>query len=67
MAKTYWVYILTNRSGTLYVGMTSNLERRIAEHRAGHYPNAFTARYAMDRLIYAESYATAQEATRRER
>jgi len=67
VAKTYWVYILTNRSGTLYVGMTSDLERRIAEHRARHFPNAFTARYAMDRLIYAEPHATALDATRRER
>ena len=67
MAKTYWVYILTNRSGTLYIGMTSDLERRVAEHRAGRYPNAFTARYAMDRLIYTESYDSARDATRRER
>lgn len=67
MAKTYWVYILTNRSGTLYVGMTSDLERRIAEHRAGHYPNAFTERYAIDRLIYAEPYASARNAVQRER
>jgi len=67
MAKTYWVYILTNRSGTLYVGMTSNLERRIAEHRAGHYPNAFTERYAIDRLIYVERYTEARDAVQRER
>ncbi|MEP0547351.1 MAG: GIY-YIG nuclease family protein [Rhodothermales bacterium] len=67
MAKMYWVYILTNRLGTLYVGMTSDLERRIAEHRAGHFPNAFTARYAMDRLIYAEPYDSARDATQRER
>ena len=67
MAKTYWVYILTNRSGTLYVGMTSDLERRVAEHRTGRFPDAFTARYAMDRLIYAEPWETAREAARRER
>ena len=67
MAKTYWVYILTNRSGTLYVGMTSDLERRVAEHWAKLDPESFTARYAMDRLIYAESYPTPGEAIYREK
>ncbi len=67
MAKTYWVYILTNRSGTLYVGMTNDLERRVAEHRANAVPEAFTARYAIDRLVYAESYPTPGEAIRREK
>jgi putative endonuclease len=67
MAKTYWVYILTNRSGTLYVGMTNDLERRVAEHWTGLAPASFTARYAMDRLIYAESYRTPSEAIQREK
>jgi len=67
MAKTYWVYILTNRSGTLYVGMTNDLERRVAEHRAQVDSKAFTARYALDRLIYAGSYATPSEAIQREK
>jgi putative endonuclease len=39
----YYVYILTNRRGTLYTGVTNDLERRLAEHRAGK--SGFTARY----------------------
>ncbi|MEM1041009.1 MAG: GIY-YIG nuclease family protein [Bacteroidota bacterium] len=67
MAKTYWVYILTNRSGTLYIGMMNDLEQRVAEHRAQADSGAFTARYATDRLVYAESYPTPTEAIRREK
>ena len=52
--RTYWVYIMTNRSGTLYVGMTNDLMRRIYEHRQGQIPG-FTARYKITRLIHSES------------
>lgn len=65
--KTYWVYILTNRSGTLYIGVTSDLERRLAEHARGADPNAFTARYAIDRLIYLERFADVGDAIQREK
>ena len=64
--KTYWVYLLTNRSGTLYVGVTNNLERRLAEHAAGG-EERFTGRYALDRLIYAEPYPDVRDAIRREK
>ena len=50
----YYVYIMTNRSGTLYVGVTNNIARRVAEHRAATTPG-FTARYRLDRLAYYES------------
>ena len=52
--RTYWVYIMTNRSGTLYVGMTNDLVRRVNEHRQGQIPG-FTDRYKITRLIHAES------------
>ena len=49
---TYWVYILASRKhGTLYVGVTNSLERRIAEHRAKGVPG-FTRTYGVDRLVF---------------
>ena len=45
-----YVYIMTNRSRTLYVGVTNNLMRRVAEHKAGT-GKTFTARYRIDRLV----------------
>ena len=62
--RTYWVYILTNRSGTLYVGVTNDLERRMAEHAAGGV-GSFTGRYALNRLIYAEPYPDVRDAIAR--
>ena len=65
--KTYHVYILTNRSGTLYIGMTSELKGRLAQHREGVFPKAFTKRYRMDRLVYVEEFSEARDAVQRER
>jgi putative endonuclease len=48
----YYVYIATNRSGTLYTGMTGDLECRLAQHREGLSP--FTAKYRIGRLLYFE-------------
>ena len=48
--RSFYVYIMTNRSGTLYVGVTNNLERRVSEHRRGH--GSFTSRYRLVKLIY---------------
>ena len=51
-----WVYIMTNRpNGTLYVGVTSDLVRRVAEHRAGEVAG-FTQRYGLKRLVYFERH-----------
>ena len=50
---TYWVYIMTNRSNTLDVGMTNNLACRVWQHRTGRL-EGFAATYNIDRLIYAE-------------
>ncbi|MCA9878133.1 MAG: GIY-YIG nuclease family protein [Thermomicrobiales bacterium] len=62
---TCWVYILTNRSGTLYIGCTSNLPRRLWEHQQGQVPG-FTAQYRITRLIYAEQHPTVRDAMGRE-
>ena len=51
--RSYWVYIVTNRTRTLYVGVTNDLERRLFEHRSRS-GKGFTSRYSIDRLLYAE-------------
>jgi putative endonuclease len=53
---TYWVYILASRRhGTLYVGITNSLERRIAEHKNKTY-DGFTAKYGVDRLVWCMGF-----------
>jgi putative endonuclease len=64
--RRYWVYILTNRSGTLYVGVTNDLERRMAEHREGTV-SGFTSRYRIHRLLYCEEYGYIEDAIAREK
>ena len=62
-----WVYIVTNRpNGTLYVGVTSDLPRRIWEHREGII-DGFTRRYGLKRLVWCEAHATIQSAIQREK
>jgi putative endonuclease len=64
--KSYYVYILTNRSKTLYTGFTSNLEQRIWQHK-NHVFGGFTDRYDIDTLVYYETYSTVQRAIAREK
>jgi len=64
---SYWVYILASApGGTLYVGVTNDLVRRVYEHRQG-FANGFTRKYAIKRLIYFEAYDTALAAIQREK
>ena len=52
---SYYVYILTNKNHTvLYTGVTSNLIRRVYEHKNHADPNSFTAKYKVEKLIYFE-------------
>ena len=65
--KGGWVYILTNRpNGTLYVGATNDLARRIWEHRIGA-AKGFTKKYGLKRLVYTEHYDDILLAKQRER
>lgn len=67
MAGLHYVYILASqRNGTLYVGVTSDLARRIEAHKAKAVPG-FTNQYGVDRLVYVEEYSSIQEARARER
>ena len=68
MAKTSWVYIMTNRrDGVLYVGVTTDLKGRIAKHRSKHYENSFTAQYNLDKLVYFEKIDGIVKAIEREK
>ena len=62
-----WLYIMTNRpNGILYVGVTSDLPRRVAEHRQG-VADSFTKRYGLKRLVYAERHDDIRTAIQREK
>jgi putative endonuclease len=66
MARGGFIYILTNRpNGTLYVGVTNNLVRRVFEHRSG-LVEGFTRRHGLKRLVYFEPYEDIQAAIQRE-
>jgi len=66
IVRSYWVYILGSRTGTLYVGITNNLELRVAEHRAGEI-KGFTAKYGVHRLLYFEETTEVAAALAREK
>jgi len=67
MHKTYFVYILTNKSKTvLYTGVTNNLDRRLLEHKAGK-EKSFTTRYKVTDLVYFETTDDINSAIEREK
>ncbi|NOZ22973.1 MAG: GIY-YIG nuclease family protein [Planctomycetes bacterium] len=65
--KTFYVYILTSkRNGTLYTGVTSDLAKRIWEHRE-KLIDGFTKKYGVDRLVWYEVHGSAESAIAREK
>jgi putative endonuclease len=65
--KCYWVYILASRiGGTLYIGVTNDLVRRVYEHRTGAVPG-FSKRHQVHRLVYFESFSDVEYAIQREK
>jgi putative endonuclease len=66
MEKTYYVYILANRSRTLYTGITIRLLERVKQHREGLFPG-FTSQYRIHRLVYFETYHDVKAAIAREK
>ncbi len=64
--KRFFVYILTNKSHTLYIGVTNDLVRRIYEHK-NKLTHGFTGKYNLNKLIYVEEYASPLEAITREK
>ena len=67
MNKAPCVYMLASRkNGTLYIGVTSNLPRRVAQHRSGEL-GGFSRRYGVTRLVWYEVHATMENAIIREK
>jgi len=62
----YFVYIMTNRSKTLYIGVTNNLVRRVREHKM-RIGSGFTVKYNLDRLVYFERFEDVRNAIEREK
>ena len=67
MNKNFCVYILTSkRNGTLYIGVTSNLIKRIWEHKEG-VADGFTKKHGVKKLVYYEQHENAESAIKREK
>lgn len=64
--KTYYVYIMTNHSGTLYTGTTDNLEQRVYEHKNDLVPG-FPSKYNITKLVYSEEENDVNAALAREK
>ena len=64
--KSYYVYIMTNRSRTLYTGVTNDLARRVYAHKHKLFPG-FTNKYNINRLVYYEEFPDIREAITREK
>lgn len=64
--KEFFIYMMASRSGVLYIGVTSNLQKRVYEHRNG-LVEGFTKRYEVKQLVYWESAPDAISALQREK
>lgn len=62
--KFYFVYILSSDTGTLYIGVTNDLNRRLYEHQ---HSKGFTKKYKVFKLVYYETFNHANDAIRREK
>lgn len=64
--RYYCVYIMRSLTGTLYIGVSGNLHKRVFQHKF-HHNEGFTARYEVVRLLYWESYDEVHKALAREK
>jgi putative endonuclease len=64
--KAYHIYFMSNRSRTLYAGVTGNIRKRVYEHKTGAV-EGFTSRYKLDRLVYWEKFQYVRSAIAREK
>lgn len=64
--KEYFIYIMTNKSKTLYIGVTNDLHRRVYE-RKNKLIDGFTKKYNISKLVYFEVYTSIEDAFKREK
>ena len=64
--RRYYVYIMSSKSRRLYTGVTSDLGRRVAEHKEA-VVSGFTSRYRIGRLVYWEEFGEVRDALEREK
>lgn len=64
--KNYHVYIMASLSKVLYVGVTSDLDRRVSQHKLGTI-HGFTSRYRVTRLVHSEHFGNIRDAIEREK
>ena len=62
----YYTYLLASRSGTLYVGVTNDLQRRMREHKSGQIEGC-AKKYGVNKLVYYEEYQYIEDAIAREK
>ena len=64
--NTYYLYIMASKTGTLYVGFTSDIKERVYQHK-NHLLSGFTDKYNVERLVYIETFGEAFAGIRREK
>ncbi|MCX5632932.1 MAG: GIY-YIG nuclease family protein [Phycisphaerae bacterium] len=64
--KNYYVYIMSSKTGTLYIGMTNDIKKRVYQHK-NHLMPGFTNKYNIDRLLYVERVSDPISAISREK
>ena len=66
MEHQYWTYIVASRTGTLYIGMTNNIYRRVMQRKAGEI-EGFSQQYKCNRLVYYQKFDDVNRAIDREK
>ena len=67
MPDQAYVYIMASSFQRLYIGITTEIEALVSQHKNGTYPNSFTSRYKINKLVYFERFAMVPEAMAREK
>ena len=65
--KQYYVYLMASYRRVLYVGVTSDLQRRVYQHKTKAHPESFTAKYNVNNLVYIEQFSDINDAIAREK